>query len=403
MEFFGRRDANAQARLQLGLRVAGQQPPTAISLEHLVRSVVAGLERTTEEKQEEAELMELLTRYLREDGFLQEASARLDLFGSTVCLHAGRGSDLDVTLTPGFSKRLERDEKQEWIVKLSHALDRRGFKSEPIVNARVPILRIDTASHLSRGPRVDLSLENELPIFKSRLLKEYSMIDSRYWQLVLLVKKWAKTRGIASAHDLTFNSYGLSLLVLHYLQCLKPSVLPILTAPMADIDEWGVRDRCNDIEICHYTHEQLCGWRSDNDMSLVELLPGFFRYFDREFDWDEHAVCVTAKQPLPKCVVQIKTSQYPWGENDTSYDNGKSCPILVLDPLDEHDNCARNITHHTRRAILAEFRRASESNFETLLYELRSPSRLSDESPASPEEVEGAAPAPDVSKTPDQE
>jgi DNA polymerase sigma len=55
-------------------------------------------------------------------------------------------------------------------------------------------------------------------VFKSRLLLEYSLIDKRFAKLVVLVKAWAKARAINSAAHGTFNSFGLSLLVVHYLQ-----------------------------------------------------------------------------------------------------------------------------------------------------------------------------------------
>jgi DNA polymerase sigma len=73
--------------------------------------------------------------------------------------------------------------------------------------------------------QVDLSVENELPVFKSRLLLEYSLIDERFAQLVVLVKAWAKGRGVNSSVHGTLNSFGLSLLVLHYLQVLPEYTL----------------------------------------------------------------------------------------------------------------------------------------------------------------------------------
>ena len=44
------------------------------------------------------------------------------------------------------------------------------------------------------------------------------LVDSRVKPIVMLVKKWAKTHGINDASQGTLSSYGLTLMVIHYLQ-----------------------------------------------------------------------------------------------------------------------------------------------------------------------------------------
>jgi DNA polymerase sigma len=74
-------------------------------------------------------------------------------------------------------------------------------------------------------------------VFKSRLLLEYSLIDKRFAKLVVLVKAWAKARSINSAAHGTFNSFGLSLLVVHYLQvCCVLCVLCVCVCVCVCVD-----------------------------------------------------------------------------------------------------------------------------------------------------------------------
>ena len=54
----------------------------------------------------------------------------------------------------------------------------------------------------------DLSVQNDLPVYKSQLFKDYSSIDSRFRPLIMLVKAWAKARGINSAPQVLLFYYS---------------------------------------------------------------------------------------------------------------------------------------------------------------------------------------------------
>ena len=78
-------------------------------------------------------------------------------------------------------------------------------------------------------------MQNDLPVHKSQLLKEYSSIDARLRPLIMLVKAWSKARGINSAPQGTLNSFAYCVLVLHFLQRLQPPILPVLTSPRLEL------------------------------------------------------------------------------------------------------------------------------------------------------------------------
>jgi len=204
-----RRDHELARRLQL----EEDQP----RLDALVRGVLHELRPTPSFQHRQNRLFQRLDRLLKE---LFGPHALLEIFGSSVCNLAGKSSDLDMTFSPGFPERLGLSEKKSVLRKVSKALQSSGMRAVPVLGARVPIVKITDLGDTWLA--VDLSVENELPVFKSRLLHEYSLIDPRFSQLVLIVKAWAKARAINSAAHGTLNSFGLSLLVVHYLQVLPP-------------------------------------------------------------------------------------------------------------------------------------------------------------------------------------
>mmetsp|Transcript_28537 Transcript_28537/g.45830 ORF Transcript_28537/g.45830 Transcript_28537/m.45830 type:complete len:349 (-) Transcript_28537:34-1080(-) len=223
---------------------------------------------------------------------------------------------------------------------------------QPVLQARVPIVRIYATT-----VQVDLSVENNLPVFKSKLLLEYTKFDRRYSSLVRIVKAWAKSRDINSAQHGTFNSFGLSLLVLHYLQNLEVPILPRLNLRVEEWVAWdqdwvyappslppGILVECDGIEIRHYTWEELKGWVSQNTSGLSMLTHGFFKYFAREFPWETHVVSVTSPGLVLKSNTKLKS--------------GQSSNIFIQDPIELDDNCARSIRSDTKKMVIKEFERA---------------------------------------------
>lgn len=82
-------------------------------------------------------------------------------------------------------------------------------------------------------PRQSQMVRNTLwkLIFLSSILIDlnYCSLDERFAQLTALVKKWASATGVKNPKGGGFNSYGLTLLVLHFMHCgVYPPVLPNL-------------------------------------------------------------------------------------------------------------------------------------------------------------------------------
>ena len=58
----------------------------------------------------------------------------------------------------------------------------------------VPIIRLE-GSYEGVPVALDVSINNSLAVLNSRLLKEYSLFDTRVRPFVMLIKSWAKLHG----------------------------------------------------------------------------------------------------------------------------------------------------------------------------------------------------------------
>jgi hypothetical protein len=222
---------------------------------------------------------------------------------------------LDLTFTPDFRQRLYPSEKARVLRLVSTKLLSSGKNMDPPwrtklkLHARIPIVRISAG-----GVEVDISLENDLPVYKSKLLHRYSLLDPRFPILVKIIKTWARAKNINSAEHGTLNSFSLSLMVVHYLQQVEPPVLPRIP----------ILGECNGTGIQRYTFEDLHDWPGSSEKRNADpvsmLLHGFLRFFAR-FPWKTHIVSVMVPGWVPTSSVKLR--------------GGQGTAIIVHDPLEQ--------------------------------------------------------------------
>lgn len=114
----------------------------------------------------------------------------LELFGSTVNDLGSLDSDLDICMTLSEYPTGEGVNCVEILkdVSVLFSKDPRISSLEPILTARVPIIRFKYKDHFD----IDLSMYNQCAIYNSQLLKTYSSIDERVPMIFFLVKRFAK-------------------------------------------------------------------------------------------------------------------------------------------------------------------------------------------------------------------
>ncbi|CAJ1392303.1 unnamed protein product [Effrenium voratum] len=199
------------------------------------------------------------------------------------------------------------------VQQLADYLPELGFKVLNLIpQARKPLVTLEDM----QGPlkEVDISINNSLPLYNSRLLKSYSQLDERVRPLVLLVKVWAKGKRICGAHEGNLSSYSWTIMVLYFLQLvgLLPS-LQLLHEVLNDEkrilstrDYWG---NIRDFDTGFLTVEEyqkavadktIAAPQTEDSLTVAklresfatkaQLLYGFIRFFATEYDWGTEVV-----------------------------------------------------------------------------------------------------------------
>ena len=201
-------------------------------------------------------------------------------------------------------------------------------------HATVPIVKLTDDNS---GIDSDISVCLTQSVVKTNLIKKYVAIDWRVKPLVLSIKHWVKSRKLTNTHRGDLNSFGFTLMIIHYLQSLSPPILPILDI---SINEWIKPEKFVDFGI-------------ENTKHIGELFSGFFMYYHSKFKADKHAICITAHDGknnvdgfLKKAVCRLAV-----GHNDV---------LIVLDPLDETDNIGRRVTAMSWSHMQKEIQLAAE-------------------------------------------
>ena len=218
---------------------------------------------------------------------LGDAEIKLTSFGSVVNGFGTADCDLDLCLK---STKLSAEGH---IRKLSENLRNFEFKTECVINAKVPIVKFE---HASSGYKGDISFGNCLALRNSEMLNTYASLDKRVPRLGLYLKHWAKQNRLNSSPHGSFSSYSLIVMLIHYLQrgC-QPPVLPFLQElaaeePREKLEGWDVT----------FARLSPAEWEKRNKQTLAELFRGFMRYYSGVFDASFDVVQIRSSSPLHK-------------------------------------------------------------------------------------------------------
>uniref|UniRef100_A0A914H4H2 PAP-associated domain-containing protein n=1 Tax=Globodera rostochiensis TaxID=31243 RepID=A0A914H4H2_GLORO len=190
---------------------------------------------------------------------------------------------------------------------------------------------------------VDMNVNNIAGVYNSFLLHNYSRIDDRFPALCLLVKHWAKIKGISEASEGYLNSYSLILMVLHFLQCgVEPPVLPNLQHLYPDL--FSCNRHFNDIKL-FMTLPTPFPEMVQNTRTVGELLMAFFDYYNR-FAFERFAISVRRGCIFSRSELASNTERFR---------------LFVEEPFDQQ-NTARCVTNAEQwMAILNTFGEAAKA------------------------------------------
>lgn len=127
---------------------------------------------------------------------------RLFAYGSSANGFGDRASDVDLVLQASRRSLLDglklgtcppEDLARCTLVALRDHLRSVGIRvREQILHARVPVLKLIVKVDGQRNVDCDLSINNLLPVFNTRLVRSYANADSRAIGITQQVKQWAK-------------------------------------------------------------------------------------------------------------------------------------------------------------------------------------------------------------------
>ena len=293
----------------------------------------------------------------RKDGIIKHLKRRFDskfrgskltTFGSSESGLGLKNGDVDLCLEFNGEKpkkvlnkiaRMLRDDGMEDVTLISHA--------------KVPIVKfVDQRSKIP----IDISINNSLAIYNTKLLRSYNDCDSRVRPFILAIKHWALHRGICNAAYGTFSSYAWTLIALQSLQTTNPPVVP-------NIQQDGKRSM-KIIEGTEYdltmSEEPKKLLKESNSQSVGELLSNFFESFALSWPWDENVLSIRSGENISRSSKNWKQQKPSIIEaviDENSVRLGKHS-LPVEDPFDTMHDLSRVLRPEGAMDIREEFLRA---------------------------------------------
>ncbi|RJU86889.1 MAG: hypothetical protein DWC02_03830 [Candidatus Poseidoniales archaeon] len=270
---------------------------------------------------------ENLLKHLQKSVASKFQNSTLSPFGSAESGLSLKSGDFDLCL------QIPDANQKKIIKRIGGMLRGQGMESVQILSrAKVPIVKfIDPRS----GLNVDISINNTLALYNTKLLAQYAKVDKRVREIALCVKYWALHRNISDPPNGTLSSYAWSILVINHL--IQENVIPNLQESddrtIVEIDK-----REYDITINEDSKLE-----NKSDKSIGDLMYSFFQNY-ATFDWSNQIVSIRNGTTLSR-------DQKGWmNEEPTALDvvnSEKEKPLRmgehhlsIEDPFDvEHDLC----------------------------------------------------------------
>lgn len=202
---------------------------------------------------------------------------------------------------------------------------------------------------------IDFSVNAVGPLHNAALLTECGQIEPRARELILLVKRWAKDRGICHAAKGHLSPYSWGLLTIFFMQ--DQELLPKLTEfKMAS----GLMGK---------TSEEKTAWSPPAGAAkpIGTLFKEFMLFYAREFDWRKEAICVrTGRRQAPDLCLSLHIV--------VNADGTTQVGPSIEDPFDAKKNLSSGMNVASLARLHEELTRAEQMcSSNTSLAELLEP------------------------------
>uniref|UniRef100_A0A1I7UY08 PAP-associated domain-containing protein n=1 Tax=Caenorhabditis tropicalis TaxID=1561998 RepID=A0A1I7UY08_9PELO len=165
-----------------------------------------------------------------------------------------------------------------------------GFSRNYVQKGFVPVLQL---KHIETRVSIDVSIDNDSSKRNTQLLSWYGQLDSRFPILCKAMKSWASKVEVEGANKGRLNSFSLCLMLIQYLQEVKPAVLPNIQHIFPELNgEFTVE---NDEYERRNLKEKIIEKGSfefdSNKSSVAALFLGFLNFY-AEFDFSTKWISV---------------------------------------------------------------------------------------------------------------
>jgi DNA polymerase sigma len=194
---------------------------------------------------------------------------------------------------------------------------------------------------------IDFSVNAVSPLHNAALLTECGHMEPRARELILLVKRWAKDRGICHAAKGHLSPYAWSLLCIFFLQ----NGLPDGETLLPSLDGFKSASRLAKRAVDDKTVEPPTG----SNKTTSQLFADFMNFYHQVFEWKTEAVCVrTGQRGKPSLALPLHI---------IVEDDGKTTVIgpSIEDPFDETHNLGSGMTAASLNRLKEELTRAHET------------------------------------------
>jgi DNA polymerase sigma len=222
--------------------------------------------------------------------------AEYHVFGSSANGFSEPGSDVDITIqvSDAMVERFGNLTKHELVKAVfgcvrditSAGKDPRIVFIETVQHARIPIVKLSVSNI-----QCDLSINNILPVFNTRLLASYAQLDQRVVKLVHSLKKWAKKHQVHGATNGHLSTYSFTLMAIFFMQAkgVYPSLQALAKERTVheDVDTGATYDVSLALPGSDVVREKM-EQRPDQNVTLRD----FLLFYAEEFKWGSNVISV---------------------------------------------------------------------------------------------------------------
>jgi len=199
---------------------------------------------------------------------------------------------------------------------------------------------------------IDFSINCTTPLYLAALRTHCGQIDSRAKDLILLVRRWAKDRGICHSAKGHLSPYVWTLLAVYYLQAgISEEEGGALLPPVEDL-----ADRltgAGTLTTSEGKHPPPKGVQ-ENKKSVGALFQGFAHFYAKEFDWRKEGISVRrGTRGPPDLNLPLHIILH---EDGVTSEVGPS----IEDPVEPRQNLGDCTTAATFARLQEELKRADE-------------------------------------------